>query len=294
MRFDLTLRPTRPRQRLLFNYQYPLQGWLYGLLHRADADYAAFLHERGYAPPDSRKHFKHFTFSSLRIPRTDKIRPGDTYMTLRSDFIYLTVSFYLEQAAGDFVAGLFQNQQLSLYNRDLRADFVVERVETLPSPDFTDCAVFKTLSPLVVAEKVNGIDQYLPPTDPLFGRCLALNLYDKYRSLSDQPLPQLDGAAAEKLIRFRLLSDPERIKKRGFLAKEGKADVQTKVIGYHNFEFELMAPPEILEVGYFSGLGRFNAMGCGCVGIVEFFQKKVQIPSVPCIEQPPHEASLRN
>ncbi len=269
MRFRLSLRPTQPRQRLLFNYQYPLQSWLYGLLHRADADYAAFLHERGYTPPDSRKGFKHFTFSSLLIPKVARIKPGDSCMTLLSDLIHLHVSFHLDEAAEDFVTGLFQDQKLSLYNRDFRADFVVEQVETLPLPEFSGKAVFKTTSPMVVAEKVDGMDQYLPPADPLFGRCLALNLWDKYRSIHQEALLQLDGTAAEKLIRFQLLSDPERVKKRGFLAKEGKAGVQTKIIGYHNFEFELTAPPEILAVAYDSGLGRLNAMGCGCVEVVE-------------------------
>lgn len=65
MRFKLTLAPVRDRQRLLFNYQYPLQAWIYGRLANADAEYAGFLHERGYQVPESRKAFKHFTFSAL-------------------------------------------------------------------------------------------------------------------------------------------------------------------------------------------------------------------------------------
>ena len=280
MRFKLYLKPERDGQRLLFNYQYPLQAWIYGLLHQADTDYAVFLHQRGYLTPDSRKTFKHFTFSSLTIPKTEPIRKGDTYMVLRSPVITLLVSFYVDKAAEDFVVGLFQNQRLSLFNREYRADFVVERVETAPLPvatsqwrttrpkGVTNTIHFRTMSPMVVAEKVDGLDQYLSPTDEAFGRFFAINLVDKYRSVQSEPTMQLDAEAAQRLVKFELTSDPARIKKRGFLAKEGKLEKETKVIGYLNFTFALTAPTELLEVGYLGGFGKFNAMGCGCCEMV--------------------------
>jgi CRISPR-associated endoribonuclease Cas6 len=270
MRFRLYLKPLRDRQQLLFNYQYPLQSWLYGLLHRADESYATFLHQEGYTLTDSRKNFKHFTFSALQIPKTEKIKPGDTYMVLRSETIGLIVSFYVEQAAEHFIMGLFQNQRLSLFNREVQADFVVERVETLPDRvegGGTRTLCLQTLSPLVVSEKENGLDQYLAPTDEPFARLLALNLVDKYRSIAPGALPEMDAYLAERLVKFRLLSDPDKIKTRKMKVKENK-DAETKVVGYHNFQFELTAPVEILEVGYFGGLGRYNAMGCGCVEVV--------------------------
>ncbi|AEI51281.1 hypothetical protein [Runella slithyformis] len=115
MRFRLLLRPLRDRQPLLFNYQYPLQAWLYGLLHTADAAYADFLHRQGYAVENSRKSFKHFTFSSLQLPKGAPILRGAAYIPLRLEPIGLLVSFWVDKAAEDFIIGLFQ-QQLSLYN----------------------------------------------------------------------------------------------------------------------------------------------------------------------------------
>lgn len=185
MQFKLTLRPLKDRQKLIFNYQYPLQAWIYKLLHQADEKYAGFLHEKGYEVPDSNKTFKHFTFSSLVIPRTEKVTAGDSYMILRSEEIYLTVSFYIDKAAENFIIGLFQSQRLSLYNRDFQADFMVERVETLAVaiPDEPRPTVrLRTLSPMVIAEKVNNLDQYLAPDDERFARLLALNIVDKYQS----------------------------------------------------------------------------------------------------------------
>lgn len=266
MRFKLTLTPVRDRQRLVFNYQYPLQAWIYGRLANADAEYAGFLHERGYQVPESRKAFKHFTFSALQIPSIEPIRKGDTYMVLRSEVLTLYISFYVDKAAENFIVGLFQQQQLSIYNRECRADFVVERVETAPLPALQSSMTFRTLSPMVVAQKVDDLDQYLTPTDADFGRFFAVNLVDKLRSV--QPSMEMDAAIAERLVKFELLSDPERIKKRGFLAKEGKEKEQTKVIGYHNFTFALTAPPELIEVGYLGGFGKYCSMGCGCVEVV--------------------------
>ena len=268
MRFKLYLRPIQQSQKLIFNYQYPLQAWLYGRLHQADAAYAHFLHQQGYKTAEGNKTFKHFTFSSLLNVKTAPIKKGDSYMTLKSDVVEWVVSFYVDKAAESFVVGLFQNQQLSIYNRDHRTDFIVERVESLPELTLGKVCVFKTMSPLVVAEKTNGLDQYLSPIDASFARFFAVNLVDKYRSLQTEPTMQLDAETAERLVKFELLSDTEHIKKRGFLAKEGKDNLQTKVIGYHNFTFKVTAPPELLEVGYLGGFGKYSSMGCGCVEVV--------------------------
>jgi CRISPR-associated endoribonuclease Cas6 len=169
------------------------------------------------------------------------------------------------------VVGLFQHQQVSLYNREYRADFVVERVETAPPPPNwgeKSTVLFRTVSPMVVAEKVDGVDQYLSPADEAYGRFFAINLVDKYRSVQNQPTMELDAEAAQRLVKFELVSPPERIKKRGFLVKEGKETTETKVIGYLNFTFALTAPAELLEVGYLGGFGKYNAMGCGCCEVV--------------------------
>ena len=273
MRFKLYLKPVRDRQPLLFNYQYPLQAWIYNLLHNADAEYASFLHRRGYVVENSKKTFKHFTFSSLQISKAEKVKPGDTYILLRSDPVTLLASFYIDKAAEDFVVGLFQHQQVSLYNREYRADFVVERVETMADFGFSmadgkKTVLFRTVSPMVVAEKVDGVDQYLSPADEAYGRFFMVNLVDKYRSVQNQPTMELDAEAAQRLVKFELVSPPERIKKRGFLVKEGKETTKTKVIGYLNFTFALTAPAELLEVGYLGGFGKYNAMGCGCCEVV--------------------------
>jgi CRISPR-associated endoribonuclease Cas6 len=271
MRFKLILKPVKDRQKLLFNYQYPLQAWIYKLIDQADASYAAFLHAKGYGVMNSSKSFKHFTFSSLLIPKIERPRPGDACMVLRSSEIGLIVSFYIDQAAESFIIGLFQNQKLSLYNRDYQADFVVERVETIPLniPETAYSTVrLRTLSPIVIAEKIESMDQYLHPSDDQFSRLLAQNIVDKYLSVQPTTGLGMDGLAAQQLVKFKLVSD-YKIKQRGMLVKEGKQDKQTKVIGFHNFEFDLSAPKSILEVAIASGIGKYSStLGCGCCEVV--------------------------
>lgn len=274
MQFKLHLKPVRDGQKLLFNYQYPLQSWLYGLISKADKDYASFLHNRGYEVPNSRKTFKHFTYSSLQITNANPVRKGDTYMQLRSDSISLIVSFFMDKAAEDFIVGLFQHQEMSIYNRELRADFVVERVETLALPEFINSEsnkttmTFKTISPMVIAEKIGDLDQYLNPTDDAFARFFALNLCDRYSSLQGGMSMKMDAFTAQNIVNFRLISDPQRIKKRGFTVKEGKVNTETKVIGYYNFSFEITAPAEMIEVGFLGGFGKECAMGCGATEVL--------------------------
>lgn len=273
MRFKLHLKPVQDRQKLLFNYQYPLQAWLYKLIYQADEHYASFLHNKGYAVPDSFKTFKHFTFSSLQISKAKAVRKGDTYMLLSSENSSLIVSFYIDKAAEGFIMGLFQNQQLSIFNRELKADFVVERVETLPNPfeEIPDGSIitqsFKTISPMVVACKEEGLDQYLSPADEQFADFFAINLIDRHRTIDGNTGMKVDATFAKNIVKFKLLSDPEKIKKRGFTVKEGKLRDETKVIGYYDFSFEVTAPASLLKVGYFGGFGKESSMGCGCVEV---------------------------
>ncbi len=271
MRFKLHLRPTRNNQKLLFNYQYPIQAWLYRLLSDADKSYADFLHNKGYEVSNSSKKFKHFTFSSLQIHGAKPIKKGDSYIELGQASCILIISFLIDEAAENFIVGLFQNQKMSLYNEAYQADFVVESVETLPLPVFDDTETnkitqtFRTISPMVIAEKVDNIDQYLRPTDVNFARFFALNLYDRFCSIQGKNGLKLDPLAALNIIKFNLLSPPTMIKKRGFTVKEGKVNTETKVIGYYNFSFEITAPSEMIKVGFLGGFGKECAMGCGCV-----------------------------
>lgn len=274
MRLKLHLRPISNGQKLIFNYQYAIQSWIYGLLHRADSTYANFLHNEGYHAFDSKKSFKHFTFSSLRLGKHNPIQKGDDFIALSDENLELTVSFYVDSTAKSFIVGLFQSQSFSIYNKNHQADFIVEKIETLNIPDFSKDGFaivtkqFEMISPMVLACDGEIYNEYLSPSDGRFEQIFAVNLIDKHRSLQENDGLMMDVSIAKKLVQFKLLTEPSNIKKRGFLVKEGKGKEEIKVIGYDKFRFEVTAPSIVLNAGYLGGFGRYSAIGCGCTNIL--------------------------
>jgi len=268
MRFLITLKPVIDRQPLLFNYQYPFMSWIYGRLRDADQEYAQYLHQNGYPVANSLKSFKHFTFSNFIIPRhvIRKIQPGDHCMWLTPEPIQVIVSFFIEKAAQNFIIGLFNEQRLRLFNQQYQAEFVVERVETLPEITLGNSIQLKTLSPMLIGKtRRDGSTEYLSPKDPDFAAFFAFNLTEKYKSLYPDSI-SLDLHSSAQLIHFKLLRH-DKMKSRLIHIKEDKEN-ETEVRSFTDFSFELSGPEEMLRVGYYGGFGKNSANGLGCCDIL--------------------------
>ncbi len=277
MQFKLTLRPTTNQTLVPFNYAYRLSAFIYAVLADADAQYAEFLHSQGYQV-SSTKRFKLFTFSDLIMPniRVDAQAGG---MWVNSPYIEWIVSFYIDKAAQHFIMGLFQDQRCVIASPRHRAEFIIERVEAVPVAIVGETVTLRTLSPIVIAEKdERGMDQYLHPADTAFGPLLISNLLAKYASV--QTTVPAGAAFMDEFdtssVTYRLLPDRGRNaaqrdasqpKSRLVTIKEGSRE-ETKLKGYHNFQFELSGPRELLELAVLAGVGRYNAEGFGCVGVV--------------------------
>ena len=108
---------------------------------------------------------------------------------------------------------------------------------------------FRTLSPICVSQNVVGEKhaQYVAPEQEQFSQLLVQNLLRKQQAHQRQ-----------LTVPFRVLSKPEQklIHVRG-----------TKIRCYL-FNFELTAPTDLLEMGYFSGFGEKNSMGFGMVRLI--------------------------
>ncbi len=262
MRFTLHLTPQTKHPKLMWNYSYPLSAWLYSVIANADSDYATFLHNTGYHLPNG-KSFKHFTFSDFRF-KMGKMYPDG--FEIASPTVQWTVSFLIDKAAESFIVGLFQDQKIRLFNRDYDTTFIVERVETFPEPILTTKTKLVASSAMVVAEKINGIDQYLEPTHELFGKYLLDGLIDKYISILQEKGAPINPAFNHQSLEFKLL-DTSKMKSRKVTIKEGKSSA-TEIRGFRNFQFELTAPPEIIEVGLYGGFGKYSAAGFGFCEVV--------------------------
>lgn len=273
MQFRLTLRPTARQTLVPFNYAYRLSAFIYAVLADADKQYADFLHAKGYAFSSTRR-FKLFTFSDLIMPnvRVDARAGG---MWVNSPYIEWVVSFYMDTAAQHFIMGLFQDQRCVITSPRHRAEFIIERVETMPVDITNQTVQLRTLSPVVIAEKdERGMDQYLHPADSQFGSLLVSNLLAKYSSVQTAvPAGEIpDDELNTTSLTYRLLPNPGRNaaqpKSRLLTIKEGSRE-QTQIRGYYGFTFGLSGPTQLLELAVLAGVGRYNAEGFGCVGIVE-------------------------
>ena len=260
MRFKLVLNILSRNKILPINYQYALHSWIYKVIGRANAEFARFLHDEGYALGS--KQFKLFTFSSLQGTPYE-IFPQEGRILFKTDELSLKISFWMPQAAKHFIVGLFQRQQFSIGDRLHQVDFQVSRIEALPRPFFTDRMQYRLLTPVVLSNKVEGNrhKQYLDPASvPDYGRYFINNLLEKARAVKlsiREPIGVVDYQD-ELAGEFRLIG---KSKRKGIHIKQHQAG-HTQVIGYL-YNFELEAPVELQELGYYGGFGEENGMGFG-------------------------------
>lgn len=258
MKFQLRLERTTEKRVIPINYQYELSGFIYKVLQNADAKYSLFLHEKGYQT--ERKSFKLFAFSNLHI---QPFRPLKDRIEILGNEVSFKISFYNDIASEHFVIGLFQNQQFSLGDKISQVPFTVKQIEVVAMPTIGESVTLKPLSPIVVGRKNDrDNDNYLPPDHPDFEELFIENLIDKYRA-TGQVMPTSWQNAT---IGFKLL-DYSKLRSRLITIKTGTAQ-QTKVRGFDNFSFQLVAPRELIEVALLAGCGKLNAMGFGYVEVV--------------------------
>jgi CRISPR-associated endoribonuclease Cas6 len=265
MQFKITLQCLSDKPVLPVNYQYELSAWIYKVIANADADFAAFLHQRGHQTP-TRKSFKLFCFSQLDIPRR---RVEGDRLLIECREVSLLVGFYLDHTAEEFVRGLFQEQRFKLGDRASQVDFSVKTVEIQPLllPNDSRPTAIRTRSPLVISRKRTAAeladnprerqDKYVSPEEPEFKSLFFSNLMEKYRAATGSEPPAWWDASRFNVQRIGPPSKSQLI-----TIKSGK-DAETKVRGFR-FDFELDAPKELVELGLLAGFGRMNGEGFGC------------------------------
>jgi CRISPR-associated endoribonuclease Cas6 len=254
---------------LTLNYPYPLSSAIYRIIQRADREFAAFLHDKGYG--GGHKNFKLFTFSEIQTPF--KIQ-GDR-MQLLTGKALVTICFHMPEAAEHFIVGLFMNQQLEIADKKSRVCFLVDRVESIPSLPSTlsapsssmITALLHPLSPIVAGRKnERGNYDYLSPEDPAFGVSLQYNLIEKYRAINDLSENQL--AELKELVTIWVKFLPHPPQRRLITIKEG-TEAETRIRGYTKFELKIAAPGDMIELALGAGMGLYNAQGMGCVEAID-------------------------
>jgi CRISPR-associated endoribonuclease Cas6 len=265
MRFNLTLVTPASSPAISLNYQYPLSAAIYKVMQRADAAFSEFLHNTGYGK--EHKNFKLFTFSDINTPF--KIT-GDR-MQMVGNTARVTICFYMPQAAENFIKGLFMHQQLEIADKKSRATFIVQQIESVTenisqAANGNVCIVVQPLSPIVAGRKNDkGYYDYRSPLDADFTACLLHNWIEKYKTVNDVNEKDLQQIKEQAKIKVQLFPKPPQ--QRLITIKQGTVE-ETRVRGYTKFRLQLTASKEMLQLALDAGLGLYNSLGCGCVGVV--------------------------
>lgn len=260
MRLLLTLTSTTQKVLIPINYQYPLASAIYKILQNADAEYSAFLHEKGYG-----KGFKLFTFSDIKCPfKID----GDRLLLL-SNKIEIIVCFHLPKAAETFIKGLFMSHEITIADQKSKAHFTVAQVESLTSPlDHLDNneteVILKLLSPVICGLKnEKGNYTFLSPEDDRYEEMLFVNWEEKCKAVLGE---EAEEAMNNAFIQILLYPNPP--KSRLITIKSG-TPAETKIRGFNNFKIKIKGKKQAVELILDSGIGLYNAQGMGCVEITE-------------------------
>jgi CRISPR-associated endoribonuclease Cas6 len=252
MRYKLTLKLVDPLRNVLpVNYQFELGSWFYRMINNPDSALYSYLASVGYL--HGKEPFRNFVFSHLMVP--DRKIEGDR-LIIESERVGLIFSTIPNESLAPLVIENFHNSRFLLGDRVSQVSFLVESVEQLPQPLFTDKMTFKTLSPLHLTMKMHGRknELFLSPDTSGYARFFFENLHQKFKLLNgfDHPHDPLAG-------KFKLRSP---VTQKGITVQSGNPG-QNKLIGYQ-LRFRLQADPALLKAGYYLGFGEKNHLGFGC------------------------------
>jgi len=260
MRFKLTLERADQRRFIPINYQYELSSAIYRVIERGNENFSAFLHDEGYR--SGSKSFRLFTFSRVFLDK-QRVHINQGRIEHLGTSTELYVSFLIDQAAEEFIKGLFLGQQFYLGDQISGVTYQVSKIESAGPVYFQQTMHYRCLSPILIKEKrVDGGENYLSPSHPKYGELLVQNLISKWTAKAIAGIEQKGESIQDLNYRF----EPQgKLFKNGVLIKQ-MTPQESKLIGY-SFEFILEAPVELQEIGYYSGFGHLNSQGFGCVEI---------------------------
>ncbi len=194
--------------------------------------------------------FKFYTFSNLTLMNKKPIKSG-----LLFEKAFFALSSPDKRFIKSFTEGLLQQPEFYLDGPNGRADFVIERIEILKELSFGDECWFKTLSPIYIKtirkenESLREIDLY--PTEPKFYENLHRNLMERFNQFYEKaPADYFDVIETAGL-------KPKRIK------------IAESYRRCSLMSLRIQASPELLKFAYDAGIGEKNAMGFGCVDVMQ-------------------------
>jgi len=259
MRIQLWLRPQQGSTAVPINYGYPLSAAIYKILQQASPDYAAFLHDRGYAASSGRL-MKLFTFSKLWIPGVRL--EGETLKGNQEPWGLQVSSPMLDEFVRNFMLGLFESSKLVLAVNKFHAEFLIEEIQMVPLPEFKSITRCKCLSPIVVStmhEKDGRVrPYYYRPYDEGLSIALQKNLLQKHQIIYGRRYED------ERIV-FRI--DPFASPKSKLITLKEGTEAETRIKAFETY-FIMEGSTELMKVAWECGLGEHNSQGFGMIAVV--------------------------
>ncbi len=279
MRIKLTLFPANGKVILPVSYNYFLTSLIYKIIKNSSEDYSRFLHDEGYKLGESKKGFKLFTYSMLT---SNKFKIGSEKIIFLNSHVQWQISSPLDNFIQHLVTGIFaEGQEIeigSINNRSSRLNrlnglnsFLIERVETLPKPEFKKAMRFTCLSPVTVSKVVglnslnslNGLSglngsfkcHYLRPWEDGFTEAIKNNMIKKYKLVHGKDIEDSE---------FKIKIDTDYMNRKSGKITKNINFKGTNIIGFMA-PFEATGSPELIEVGYEAGFGEKGRMEFGMV-----------------------------
>ena len=228
-----------------YDYQYALASMLYHRLAEGNVELANEIH--------SHQNFKFYTFSNLVLQGKKDNRNGlafkDAYFNITSpDIVFIR----------SFAEGLLNKPRFRLG----RANLIIKEIRILPNISIGEECTFKTLSPIYIKTKRKVDDKLqewdLYPKDGKFHENAHKNLVERYEEFYDT---ELDEDYFE-------ITDVSDFKGR-----------RIKIAGSYRrcslMTFKVNGAPALLNFAYDAGFGEKNAMGFGCLEVVDNFVQKI-------------------
>ena len=240
------------------NYQYELSTWISKTLHFGSQPLLKLLKEKFYLDPY--QQFCHYTFSPLQA---SEVTQHDDRMLIGDSRICLTLSTISDADIRSHLMEVFTKIVGRVGDKKSKLEFVVDGVELLPEPVFSDVVTFSCLWPLVISDTSNPKKAlYLSPEDKGFEKLFIKNLLAKYAWMMrnfpgkvNLVLPDLPA------LKFSIVSQPK-----GRVVKVRTDTPNPVSVKGYLFDFTLKAPAALVRAGYDLGFGESCNMGFGfCV-----------------------------
>lgn len=257
MRIKLTLTRTNKHNLLPMDYPFYVHSWIYNIVDKANDDFTTFLNDGGYG--NKNKPYKLFCFDKLGLGRTTFMR-DERLLQVKSSEISMNISFYIDDAATEFIKGIFMNQDCYLGNRDHGLSLKVTKVTVLDQPTFKTKMHYNLTTPWVVSVKTerNPVPRF--------------KYIEDGRSYTDNALKHIT-AKINKLSETHYSQDQitltvdKVIKNKDGINVKPDSRKPVKVIG-SRFSFWLEAPIEVHQMVWNAGISESSAMSCGWLEII--------------------------